>query len=240
MRQEILGATFTIRASECNGLHQTRLASLFQVMQEMAWKHAFDLGIGQQIHEQGLLWVLSGMRIQALRMPSWQEEIHIETWPRGLSGPYAVRDFRIMDKEGQLILRACSTWLILMQKDKRPIRIDQHFPAFPKVSPKEADLLDLPIKLKQGKGALRPLAMREVQYSELDLYNHMNNASFVRYWEDAYFKERKLAVVAPFIFDIQYKAEVFAGEFLQIDAFDDGFFSIRRGEERVCLIQISS
>ena len=55
--------------------------------------------------------------------PEWKDNIEIKTWPKGVDGLFAIRDFQIF-RNGEIIGRATSYWLILDADSKRPKRLD--------------------------------------------------------------------------------------------------------------------
>ncbi len=56
------------------------------------------------------------------RYPAWNERIKLETWPSGAERLFALRDFRVMDSEGEVIGMASTAWLILDIDTHRLIR----------------------------------------------------------------------------------------------------------------------
>lgn len=217
-----LSKNFTLRSSECDLDQKLKLDSLFQLLQEMAWDHAQLLGIGSQIHQKGFLWVLTAMEIRVHQRPNWRENIRISTRPLGLQGLFALRDFHIHDEDNQLLISALSSWLILDQSSRRPIRIDRHFPDFPKASRDEVAYQGILKKQEQEvEGEPLSLEKRTIRYSETDLYGHVNNAGYVRFAQDAYMAADRQSLHEPFNFSIKYTGESFPGDLLHIMMYQD-------------------
>ena len=106
---------------------------LFYQMQEIAWEHAKILGFGyEKLMQDQQFWVLSRLLVKIGRRPGWTEEFTLETWSRGTDGFYGYRDFNFIDKEGNTIIQATSSWLVLDLKSKRIVRLTDFddFPAY--------------------------------------------------------------------------------------------------------------
>ena len=235
-----LSKLFTLRSSECDLHQKLKWESFFQIMQEMAWDHAQVLGIGSQIHQEGYLWVLTGMEIGIHRMPSWRETIRVSTRPMGLQGLFALRDFEILDADNQLIINASSAWLILDQKTRRPIRLDRQFPDFPK---DQGHLPTFPgvVSKHENKGeeGFESAGERTIRYSETDLYGHVNNASYVRFIQDAHMAAHQESFSKPFHFSIRYAGESFPGDLLQIMRNTEGHILGKKDKQMVFSAKIS-
>ena len=95
--------------------------NLMQLFQEAAGNHAEHLGAGYAaLAEEKLFWALSRIRVEIQKMPKWGDEIHIETWPCSLVGPFFRRDFIFFDDKDEVICRGVSGWLLLSSETMRP------------------------------------------------------------------------------------------------------------------------
>jgi len=176
---------YLIASYEVDTEGKTPLTSLCKLMQETAYNHAEHLGFGyHQLKEQNLFWVLSRMLIKIYRYPKWGERIKLRTWPTGIERLFAYRDFRLMDEQGETIGAASSAWLILDMVKHRPQRPDE-------LRTKIDTLPDPPI-LKERPAKIANLTHSltgdffSVRYSDLDLYDHVNNAKYIEWILDSY------------------------------------------------------
>lgn len=158
-----------------------RWGALGDLLQEIAWKHADSKDFGQNLFEQGFHWVLSRMSIQVQQFPSWGDLVTVKTAGRGIDKLFALREFLVEDAAGNPLATAMSAWLLLDSGSKRPKRPNQILPA--ELFPPQAESELLPEKLPilttthKGKGFL-------VRPSDLDMNNHVNNVSYIRWVED--------------------------------------------------------
>lgn len=235
-----LKRNFKLRSSECDLNQKLKPDALFQILQEMAWDHAQLLGIGSQIHQKGFLWVLSAMEIRVHRRPGWRESIRIITRPLGLQGLFALRDFEVYDEDNQLLISASSSWLILDQNTRRPLRIERHFPDFPNAGPASTTYPGIPKKQeKPEEKEAKTLEKRTIRYSETDLYGHVNNASYVRFAQDAYMAKDEDCFREPFHFSIKYSGESFSGDLLRIASLPGNFIIGKKQEQLVFTAKLS-
>lgn len=162
--------------------------SLFNFAQETAWKHAEQLGFGfETLGDNKLAWVLFGMRIKMLNhLPKWQETLIIQTQPKGISGMFANRDYRIVNADNQLIAIGSSNWVVIETESRRPQRLDQIFDSLRfKENPE-----NLISRLKAKSEFPFLLNTYRVKTSDIDYYGHVNNAKYVSWISDLYTPEQ--------------------------------------------------
>ena len=172
---------FEILSFQIDPSGKLRWASLADLLQEVAWKHADSRDFGQILFDRGFMWVLSRFEIHVRAMPSWGDTIKIETAGRGIDKLFALREFRVTDNNGKVLANAMSAWLLLDIKSKRPQRPSAVLPPELFESTPSGDSLPekilLPEQPKTGKTF-------KVNHSDLDMNNHVNNVSYIRWIED--------------------------------------------------------
>jgi len=53
----------------------------------------------------------------------WVKKIRVVTWPYGVKGLYALRNFAILDEKNEYLVKANSYWFLLNTETGRPMRI---------------------------------------------------------------------------------------------------------------------
>ena len=110
-----------INSSHINGDSKFSLSSLLDVLQKAAGEHADRLKFGvSDLNEANDTWVLSRLRVEVDKWPQVGENVLLKTWPKGIDRLFAVRDFELYDKDGIVLARAASYWLVIDRQTKRP------------------------------------------------------------------------------------------------------------------------
>jgi len=185
------------------------LCALADLFQEIAWKHADYQGFGRNLLEQQLMWVLSRLEIKVSQFPCWGDSLRIFTGGRGQAGAFAFREFLVWDQHEEVVARAMSSWLLVHIEKKRILKPESVLPPFlfdPSVAP-----IWQPAKL-EASGSLQANKFIQVQYSDLDLYNHVNHTSYIR-WIENIAADSKLF---PSQIAINYLAECKAGDQVEL------------------------
>ena len=168
-----------IRSYEVDCHHRLSVLAIFNFMQEAASRHAQALGVSiQQLLAENYTWLLSRLKIKIASFPGWQDRINIRTWPSGAQRLFALRDFELQDNK-QTFAAAVSAWLVLDVEKRRPARIG---PFVDRLKPLEGEHI-LPDTLDKLPGLEFRTHEKEfvVRYRDLDINQHVNNASFVEW-----------------------------------------------------------
>lgn len=163
-----------------------KLSTLFSYFQEVASLASENLGFGINTLEKkfGVAWILTRIRVDILRSPDWDEEITIETWPLEPSKVEFDRDYLVKDKNGQVIVKAVSKWVIMDIKERKLKRtevIGIHYPE--KIT--ERAIAGRLGKLKDF-GKLTKAYDKVIGYSDIDFNGHLNNSKYVDYILDCF------------------------------------------------------
>jgi acyl-ACP thioesterase len=205
--------TFTIKTYDCHPHGGMKITSLMQQFQEVASVHAQQLNFGSdRLDEINCYWVLTNLRIEFEKLPQWNQDVHLQTWPSGHTRILATREFKGLDEAQTALFRAHSQWMILDKKSNRPknlIRLDiDLIDAGPKVFDTELEKLEpLPEYSKQEQ--------IHVPYSSLDLNGHVNNTEYVRWALDALRQNFDLPTEIQSL-QISYLAEAFESDTLDL------------------------
>jgi acyl-ACP thioesterase len=205
-----------VRASDVTPRGTASVLALATYFQEAAGRHAAELGVSMQdLLADGKAWVLARLRMEVDRLPEWEEEITIETWPSGLDRLYATREFVFRDEDDQKLAQGTSAWLVIDTERRRPLRppsvlYDIDVPDRPAPLGEEAVDLSAPESTDRERTF-------SVRYHDLDLNRHVNN---VRYLEWALetlprevLDERQCVELA-----LQFEAETTLGDSVRASA----------------------
>jgi medium-chain acyl-[acyl-carrier-protein] hydrolase len=182
-----------------------RLFSLADLLQEIAWRHADSGDFGRNLLETKQMWVLSRLEIRVFEFPSWGDQLRIFTGGRGAEKLFAFREFLVWDSNSKVVARAMSSWLLLNSETKRIQKPELVLPP---------ELFD-PSKAPEWQpeklavcGVVLAQDQLVVRHSDLDLYQHVNNTSYIRWVED-FLAER---AIFPDRISINYLSECLSGD----------------------------
>lgn len=158
-----------------------RISTLFRLLQEVSLKHATELGLGRErTLDRGLLWVVTRQHVEVERLPRYGERIALETWPGATKRMLFPRYYRILDEQGNCLVKAAALWVIIDAKTRSMVLPAQHQIAVPAVETGD----EIPFHAPQPVMELPNRADFVVPYSYVDLNGHMNNTRYFDVCED--------------------------------------------------------
>ncbi|WP_026950285.1 acyl-[acyl-carrier-protein] thioesterase [Algoriphagus mannitolivorans] len=161
---------------------EIRMCSLADLLQEIAWRHADSGDFGRNLLDNQQMWVLSRFEIKVSKFPRWGDKIRIFTGGRGAEKLFAFREFLVWDQHEKVLARAMSSWLLLHTQTKRIQKPESVLP------PELFDPTKKPSWQPEKLSFMGNLIGEEeikVQHSDLDLYHHVNNTSYIRWVENS-------------------------------------------------------
>lgn len=203
-------------------LHGTlAMPALCAHLQDAAGTHARKLGVAQtDLLDQNQSWVLARLRVTLSRLPTWRDTLTIETWPSGLSGPFAQREF-LFRVDAEEVGRATSTWIVFDQTRRRPARPPRALHALD--LPERPPALDADIPDVSPPNRTDHTRRFRVRFHDIDLNRHVNNARYVA-WALETLPIDWLEAHTPRGFTLHFKSETTADTAVAADAtvFADG------------------
>lgn len=178
----IFTQTIHIDSERCDQHEHLRADALFLLMQNAAGEHAERLGAGRaQLVQSGIAWVLTRVSVRMTRWPKWNSTLTLTTAPGvGRAGLYR-RYFTFADEQGPCG-HATSLWTVIDLNKRAIVSPDQapNVPAAADFTP----ALPSPVKVRRLEGEATVNAYH-CQYTDADLNHHINNASYIRFLENA-------------------------------------------------------
>lgn len=204
---------YTIISNDTTLDGKISLMALCSYFQESAWHHAEHLGFGfDKLKESSQSWVLMKLFLEIETYPEWGQTITVNTWPTGIERIFARRDFRITDPNNRTLVSGVSWWMIIDTITRRPQTVDgvRDFNFLPKVLDVSPERIKIP-------ETLLTLAIRQVEYQELDQLEHVNNTRYASWIMNAFGREwfREYALHSYYI---EFLSEALGNDTIEIRA----------------------
>ena len=204
---------YTITCYEADANQFMRPTAMLDMMQEAANVNASTLGFGyDEMINSNTAWVLSRIHVKFNNTPKWREEVNLKTWHKGVSKLFYLRDFILSDKEGNPLVLATTSWLIIDMNTRRLVRNSDLALSDTAMHAIEtpADKVVVPVDIEPELVRKHP-----VTWSEIDTNGHVNNVKYAVWAIDAVkfedIKEKPLKELL-----INYDAEVMPGDVVKI------------------------
>ena len=170
-----------LRSSDVDMDRRLRTSVLFSMIQEAAIAHTEELGMGREkTLDKGLLWIVTLQFAQVDRMPCYDEEVILRSWPGDTMHLLFPRYFALDSASGEKLLRCSALWSLLDSRTRGIVFPEKHGIVIR--GEKTGDEIALP-------SAPRSLPFSgeksfTVPYSFVDLNGHMNNTRYFDLAED--------------------------------------------------------
>ena len=176
----ILEYPLTIHSFQCDLTRKLSIPGLFGVFGEAAHHDATRRGWGYEaLLNRNEAWVLIRIVVEINRMPSWEEQVVIKTWPKTMEGVVAIRDFQVKDQQGQILVAGTSVWSLVDLEKRRPLRMTSINPPPGPMSYPDAVVVK-PEKISWPDDLIT-CATIQAKYSAIDLNRHVNNARYIEW-----------------------------------------------------------
>jgi len=178
---------------------------LFRYMLNSAWNHALSSEFSyEKLSNRGHFWALARFLMICNQFPQWNDQVVVETWGKDTDRFYALRDFIIHSTEGEKLVVATSSWLILNTETYRPQKLDRLREYFPFQFGRH----ELDVKLDKIHALVREQERSRyvVHFTDIDVNKHVNASKYMQWMLDGYSVEilEKKALKS---FDLNFIAE---------------------------------
>jgi len=179
---------FRVRWQECDAFGVVNTINYLYYMQETAMAHSVELGYtADHWLQRGIAWVIRETEIEYLNPLKYGDTVEISMRMGDLRRTSAARFYELhLDGADELVARARSEWVAIGIDTMRPMPIPEDVIADYFTEP----TADKPSPRKRfPKGPSPPAEMfrsfKTVEWRDLDLQRHVNNATYLSYMETA-------------------------------------------------------
>ncbi len=188
-----------------------KISRMFEFLQEASIAHTEALGAGREkTLDRGLLWVVMQQEMKIMRLPEYDEEIRIVSWPGNTMHVLFPRFYRITDKQNHLLAEGSALWALMDQETRRM------------VFPEHCGILiegtvtgdEYPLPSRIGAEETDESIAVTIPFSWCDLNGHMNNTRYFDLMDDLFQNGREYET--PRLIRTEYHQEVKNGEELTV------------------------
>ena len=170
-----------LRSRDVDMFRRLRSSELFKLLQEASIRHTEELGMGRdKTLDRGILWVLLMQRAEIRRMPAYDEEIVLKSWPGKTMHLLFPRYYSMETAAGEPLLKASALWSLVDAKTRKVV--------FPERYGVEIEGVVLGEEIQLPGAIQKRECIHEktfvVPYSFVDLNGHMNNTRYFDLAED--------------------------------------------------------
>lgn len=169
-----------VRYSECGVKERAGLSHIFDYLQDICTMHAEDLNVGVDYMEgHQSAFILNSWQVDIVRYPVLSEKIQIATWPYEFNGFYGLRNCKIEDGSGEILVRANSVWIFMDMQKGRPAKIPPKLAGVYQAElgrRMDMEYLDRKIPDFEAEAAGNCI---QIPRHFIDSNNHVNNAKYI-------------------------------------------------------------
>ena len=211
MTEQVLSKQLSVTATQVDMFRRLRLSSLFALLQETAIEHTILLGCPREkTLDRGLLWIVTHYCLRIARLPLYDEQLTLLTWPGKTMHLLFPRYWQILDAQGQPVLEASSLWVLMDEKERR-IAFPEHFDI---TIPGTETGKEIPLPKRYKMGEMSRDDSLVLPPSLVDMTGPLNNARYIDIVQDVLpfeFYEKQLREIS-----VEYVNEVRLGQTLDI------------------------
>ena len=111
-----------IRSIDVDMYRRLRTSVLLSWIQEAAIAHTEALGMGREkTLDKGLLWIVNMQRIEISRLPVYDEEVLLRSWPGKSMHLLFPRYFELLDRDGKVLVSGSALWSLINENTRAPM-----------------------------------------------------------------------------------------------------------------------
>ena len=206
----------TVLSGQCDSLMRLRTEACFMSFQDVASRHALFLGIDDfsLLEKDNALWVVSKTKIKINRLPRWNDEISVRTWPMGAEGVRCNRCYQIIN-DGEVFINGITEWVIIDATSRTLRKVEST--SYPNDIEwiKEKSIEEKFRRFKDDFTEDDFVYKRLVRSGDIDVTHHTNNVTYITMLLDT-FSVKELESMTLKEVEISYLNESLEGETLSI------------------------
>ena len=222
-----------LRSRDVDMFRRLRTSELMRWLQEASIRHTEQLGMGRdKTLDKGILWMLTMQSVEIRRLPVYDEEVVLKSWPGPTMHVLFPRYCSLETAGGEPLLRSSALWTLVDGKTRKMVFPESCGVQLPGVVTGEEIALPRPLA-KPAAGESRQFT---VPFSYIDINGHMNNS---RYYDLAEDLLGQAALGRPLTAtQVDFVSEARCGEELTVSWSEDGGVYTLVGETDRCVFRM--
>lgn len=189
-------STFRVRYYECDGYGHVTNSNYLRYMQEAAFDASAAVGFGaQKYNDLGRVWLVRETDIDYLQPITYGDVIEVRTWVADFRKVRSRRAYEMRNvATGLIVAKAMTDWAYLDLNTLRPAPITEDV-----IAAYWSDERPNTIPPRRKHPALPPpppnvfTIKQIVKWRDIDPMNHVNNAAYISYMDNAAFEIGRIA-----------------------------------------------
>lgn len=208
---------FVITIYDIDFCGNLKLNSILNYFQEVATRHAMILNIDyHNLIKVNEFWVLSRICAEVDRYPKLGDEITVVTYPISPRLVDCDRDYYILDKSGEVLIRGVSKWLILDSNTHKIKKVNPRY--FEGLSFFDKRAIQNPEWKVEQVENMEEVYNNKVTLDDIDFNRHMNNSKYANVIFNAFSPEDVLdkkikAFSINYLSEMRYQKEYIVKKF---------------------------
>ena len=155
-----------------------KLSALENILTDCAGFHSEQMGLGIiDVQKLNITWVLSKVRFKINKLPTVLQHVMVKTWLVNVSKYAFIRDFVVLNDDGDILVKATSKWCLIDIINRQPVLLSniKFDYVINKTYPNNFDPLFLNFT---NFDKYSNSVDYKINYSDLDFNGHVNNAKY--------------------------------------------------------------
>ena len=120
----IVNHKFYVGLRDINSNLELTNTGILACLEDVACMHSEIAGFGLFNRDKTKkTWLLLNWKIEVIKRPLYNDVITVQTWSRGMDRYYAYRDFKVLDKDNNIIIKGTSKWIFVDIDKRKPVKI---------------------------------------------------------------------------------------------------------------------
>ena len=230
--------TFEVTPQDVDFTRKLTIISLGNYILNTAGIAATQNNFGlEKLMEENLAWVVSRFAIEMKSFPAQNERFSIETWVEDYNRMFTTRNFKIFDKNENIIGNATSIWAVIDLTTRQPYNL-LNKAEWQRAATGIGAGIEKAAKIDEINQKIPATAYHSVVYSDIDFNQHTNSMKYVQWLTDTFNLDKFTKNIVRF--DANYMHEARFGDKVAIftEEKDDKTFCEIRNEENKTLCKI--